>query len=196
MKKFENYETINHANHAETLITASTTTCFVKVWRSEDRRILFVLEWQSDHKTAVMRVLPTFRCGASMWVTPEVSKDIALSIPGKRYPYPGLAEKEAMRLVDTLERRDRMGRHTYSMTVPTHHGRRDRIVADICETHRGVSQIGNGASGVDRLSAAISTRRVGKCGGKTFAQDLNPNNDRGCVRVMGYREFVGNLLGE
>lgn len=197
MKNFSDYETINRASRVETLMTASTTTRFIKVWRSEDHRILFVLEWRSAGQTALMHMLPIFRCGVRVWVTPEVSNTIALSVPGKSYAYPGLAEKDALDLMITLERRDNLGRHTYSMMFPINRDQRDRTnVADICEIHRGISQIGNGLRGVDRQSAAIDTRRAGKCGSHTLASDFNPNNDRGCVRIMGYREYVGTLLGE
>ena len=197
MRKFDDFKTINHASRVETLITSSTTTRFVKVWRSEDHRILFVLEWRSAGQTALMHMLPIFRCGARVWVTPEVSNTIALSVPGKSYAYPGLAEKDALDLMITLERHDSLGRHTYSMMFPLNRDQRDRInIADICEIHLGVSQIGNGLRGADRQSAAIDTKRSGKCGSHTLASDYNPNNDRGCVRIMGYREYVGTLLGE
>lgn len=197
MKKFSDYETVNRASGVETLMTASTTTRFVKMWRSEDHRILFALEWRSAGQTAIVHVLPIFRCGTRLWVTPEVSSTVALSVPGKSYAYPGLAEKDALELMISLERRDSMGRHTYSVMLPVNIDQRDRInVADICEIHHGVSQIGNGLRGADRLSAAISTKGTGKCGGHTLASDYNPNNDRGCVRVMGYREYAGTLLGE
>lgn len=197
MKKFDDNVTINRASHVEPLMTASTTTRFVKVWRSEDRRILFALEWRSAQQIAFVRILPIFRCGARVWVTPEVSNTIALSVPGKSYAYPGLAEKDALDLMMSLERHDSLGRHTYSAMLPVNRDQKDRInVADICEIHRGVSQIGNGLRGADRQSAAIDTRRAGKCGDHTLASDFNPNNDRGCVRIMGYREYVGTLLGE
>jgi hypothetical protein len=197
MKKFDDNETINRASRVDVLMTASTTKRFVKVWRSEDRRILFVLEWRSAGQTALIHVLPIFRCGARVWVTPEVSNAIALSVPGKSYAYPGLAEKDALDMIISLERRDSMGHHTYSMMFPVNRDQRDRVnVADICELHHGVSQIGNGLRGADRQAAAISTKRPDKFGGHTLASDYNPNNDRGCVRIMGYREYVGTLLGE
>lgn len=197
MKKFNDYETINRASRVETLMTASTTTRFIKAWRSEDRRILFVLEWRSAGQTALIHVLPIFRCGTRVWVTSEVSSTITLSVSGKSYAYPGLAEKDALDLMITLERRDNLGRHTYSMAFPVNRDSYGRTtVVDICEIHRGVSQIGNGTHGADRQSAAIDTRRTGKCGSHTLASDFNPNNDRGCVRIMGYREYIGTLLGE
>ena len=178
MKKFDGNVTINRASRVDVLMTASTTKRFVKVWRSED-------------------VLPIFRCGALVWVTPEVINTTALSVPGKSYAYPGLAEKDALDLMSTLERHDSLGRHTYSMMFPVNRDQRDRVnVADICELHRGVSQIGNGLCGAYRQAAAISTKRPDKFGGHTLASDYNPNNDRGCVRIMGYREYVGTLLGE
>ena len=197
MKKFNDSVTINRASKIETLMTASTTTRFVKMWRSEDHRILFVLEWRSAGQTALIHILPIFRCGTRVWVTPEVSSTVALSVPGKSYAYPGLAEKDALDLMITLERHDSLGRHTYSMMFPLNRDQRDRTnIADICEIHHGVSQIGNGLRGADRQSAAIDTKRSGKCGSHTLASDYNPNNDRGCVRVMGYREYAGTLLGE
>lgn len=197
MKKFDGNVTINRASRVDVLMTASTTKRFVKVWRSEDRRILFVLEWRSAGQTALIHVLPIFRCGALVWVTPEVINTTALSVPGKSYAYPGLAEKDALDLMSTLERHDSLGRHTYSMMFPVNRDQRDRVnVADICELHRGVSQIGNGLCGAYRQAAAISTKRPDKFGGHTLASDYNPNNDRGCVRIMGYREYVGTLLGE
>lgn len=197
MKKFDDNATINRASRVDVLMTASTTKRFVKVWRSEDRRILFVLEWRSAGQTALIHVLPIFRCGALVWVTPEVINTIALSVLGKSYAYPGIAEKDALDLMSTLERHDSLGRHTYSMMFPVNRDQRDRVnVADICELHRGVSQIGNGLLGAYRQAAAISTKRPDKFGGHTLASDYNPNNDRGCVRIMGYREYVGTLLGE
>ena len=197
MKKFDDCETVNRASRMETLMTASTTTRFIKAWRSEDHRVLFVLEWRSAGQTAIMHVLPIFRCGAHVWVSPEVCTDIALSVPGKSYAYPGLAEKQAMDMMLSMERRDSLGRHIYSMTFPVNASQRDRIsVVDICELHHGMTQIGNGLHGADRQAAAISTKRPDKFGGHTLASDYNPNNDRGCVRVMGYREYVGTLLGE
>ena len=197
MKKFDDNVTINRASRVVMLMTASTTKRFVKVWRSEDRRILFVLEWRSAGQTALIHVLPIFRCGARVWVTPEVCTNIALSVPGKSYSYPGLAEKDALDLMITLERHDSLGRHTYSVMSPVNADQRDRInVVDICELHHGMTQIGNGLRGADRQAAAISTKRPDKFGCQCMASDYNPNNDRGCVRIMGYREYVGTLLGE
>lgn len=197
MKKFDDHETINRASRMETLMVASTTTRFVKVWRSEDHRILFALEWRSAGQTALIHILPIFRCGTRVWVTPEVCTDVALSVPGKSYAYPGLAEKDALDLMITLERHDSLGRHTYSMMFPLNRDQRGRTnIADISQIHHGMTQIGNGLHGADRQAAAISTKRPDKFGGHTLASDYNPNNDRGCVRVMGYREYVGTLLGE
>lgn len=197
MKKFIDHETINRASRVETLMTASTTTRFIKAWRSEDRRVLFVLEWRSAGQTAIMHVLPIFRCGTRVWVTPEVGNVISLSVPGKRYAYPGLAEKQAVDMILSLERRDSLGRHVYSVTFPVNANQRDRItVVDICEFHHGMTQIGNGLHGADRQAAAVSTKRPDKFGGHTLASDFNPNNDRGCVRIMGYHEYIGTLLGE
>ena len=196
MKRFDDYETINRASRIETLMVASTTTRFIKVWRSEDRRILFVLEWRPVGQTA-LHILPIFRCGARVWVTSDVRSVIDLSVPGKNYVHPGLAEKDAIDLMITLERRDNLGHHVYSMMSPVNCDQRERTnVADICEIHHGMTQIGNGLRGIDRQAASVSTKRPDKFGGHTLTSDFNPNNDRGCVRIMGYREYVGTILGE
>lgn len=197
MKKFGDHETINYASREEVLMTASTPTRFVKAWRSEDHRVLFVLEWRSAGQVAFMHILPIFRCGTHVWVSSEVSNTVSLSVPGKRYSHAGLAEKEALHMIQSLQRLDKLGRYTYSVKFPINRTQYDRTnVVDICELHHGMTQIGNGLRGADRQAAAVSTKRPDKFGGHTLAFDYNPNNDRGCVRVMGYREYVGTLLGE